>query len=75
MSALTLPDRIEISQADDDQVGAGLEAHRLTARSTIADLYSDTGTDYTNQETQTWTDDTDSLDMVNSILGAVAGHG
>jgi len=66
VSALTLPDRIEISQVDDEQV-----EQSLLARATIVDLYSDADTDYTNQEKETWADDTDVLDMVNDILGAV----
>jgi len=70
VGALSLPDRIEISQADDAAVASATPRFGV-----VAELYSDTGTDYANQEKDTWVDDTDALDMVNQILGAVSDSG
>jgi len=61
VSALTLPDRVSLTQESDTTSSAGLTRG--------AQAYNDTGTDYSNQEKQTWVDDnTDALSMVNEIL-------
>ena len=66
VSALSLPGRIELSKTDGGGAGgAGVEA--LSAFPGMA--FDDPGTDYTNQQKEVWVDDTDALDMVNSILG------
>lgn len=62
VSALTLPNRVELTQVDDGGSGASLSG-------AISRAYSDTGTDYSSQTVDTWVDDTDALDMVNDILG------
>jgi len=63
IQALTLPDRIEISQTEDGGAGARPGA--------APGLYSDEGTDYSLAEKQTWTEDTDALGTINDILGVV----
>jgi len=70
VSALALPDRIEISKVDDDTQSSAARA-RGSPRSTIVGLYSDPDTDYSNQSKETWADDTNALQMVNSILGVI----
>ena len=66
VSALTLPGRIELSKTDGGGAG-GASIEKLSAFPGMA--FNDPGTDYTNQEKEVWIDDTDALDMVNSILG------
>lgn len=69
VEALTLPDRIELTQVEDDGAGAG------PSMLFGASLYSDAGSDYANQEKHTWVDDTDALDMINDILGVCKDTG
>lgn len=64
--ALTMPDRIEISNVEDDTATSIFNAYAG---------YDDAGTDYTNQTKQTWVKDTDALSMVNQILGVVKDTG
>jgi hypothetical protein len=62
VEALTLPDRIELTNVEDNS----------SARSMMKGfnaLYSDADTDYTNTEKHSWVDDTEALDMINDILG------
>ena len=67
VSALSLPDRIEMTQVDDTVGTSGL--YRTSAFSTSA--YSDAGTDYATQTKESWLDDgNEALQMVNDILGA-----
>jgi hypothetical protein len=66
VSALTLPGRIELSKTDGGGAG-GASVEALAGFPGMA--FDDAGTDYTNQEKEVWVDDTDALDMVNSILG------
>ncbi len=66
--ALVLPSRIELTSVDDGDVGA-LAMLRQAA------VYSDTGTDYSNEEKQSWVDDTDALEMINDILGVCKDTG
>jgi len=61
VSALTLPDRVSLTQESGTATGAGLFRG--------VQAYNDEGTDYSNQEKQTWVEDnTDALTMVNDIL-------
>ena len=67
-SALLLPDRIELSNTDDDSsTAASLSTAMIGAA--VSGAFDDAGTDYTTQTVNTWVDDTDALDMVNDILG------
>ncbi len=66
VSALALPDRIQLSNAD--ELGAA-RASRSIFRAAARGVYSDAGTDYTNAVKRSWVDDTDALDMINTILG------
>lgn len=67
VSALTLPDRIEMTQVDDS--GATGDLYQTSAFS--AALFSDAETDYANQTKESWVDDgNEALVMVNDILGA-----
>jgi hypothetical protein len=66
VSALTLPGRIELSKTEGGGAGgASIEA----LGGFLGMAFNDPGTDYTDQEKEVWVDDTDALDMVNSILG------
>jgi hypothetical protein len=66
VSALTLPGRIELSKTD----GSGAGGASIKALGGFLGMaFDDPETDYTNQEKEVWVDDTDALDMVNSILG------
>ncbi|MFZ1986131.1 MAG: hypothetical protein WAU91_17095 [Desulfatitalea sp.] len=67
VSALTLPDRIQLSNAED---GAGSARAARSLRAALSrGAYNDAGTDYTNAVKRSWVDDTDALDMINTILG------
>jgi hypothetical protein len=67
VSALTLPDRIQLSNVED---GAGsARAARSLSSALSRGAYNDAGTDYTNAVKRAWVDDTDALDMINTILG------
>jgi hypothetical protein len=65
VSALSLPDRIELTNVQDQN--ASSRAARAVGLSRAA--YNDTGTDYANQTKSSWVDDTDALDMINTVLG------
>lgn len=65
VEALTLPDRIEMTDVEDEGVAPAPPMLFGAA------LYSDAGTDYENQTKDTWLDDgNEALEMVNDILGA-----
>ncbi|MBI5551191.1 MAG: hypothetical protein HY911_06745 [Desulfobacterales bacterium] len=66
VSALALPDRIQLSNVD--EAGAA-RASRSIFRAAARGIYNDTDTDYTNAVKRSWVDDTDALDMINTILG------
>lgn len=60
VSALSLPDRVSLTDEDGATTSAGLRG---------AFAYNDAGTDYSNLGKQTWVEDgTDALTMVNDIL-------
>ncbi|MBA4366746.1 MAG: hypothetical protein C0403_03820 [Desulfobacterium sp.] len=60
VSALSLPDRVSLTDEDSATTSAGLRG---------AFAYNDAGTDYSNLPKQTWVEDgTDALTMVNDIL-------
>ena len=68
VEALTLPSRIELTKAD----GGSTASASLTPNSG----FGDPGTDYTNTEKQTYVEDvTESLTVINKILGAVKETG
>ncbi len=69
VSALSLPDRIELSNVQDTS-GAASRAAGLSRSA-----YNDADTDYSQAEKHSWVDDTDALDMVNEILGVVKDTG
>lgn len=64
VSALTLPDRIELTNVQDQSASSSFRASGLSRAA-----YNDTGTDYTNQTKNSWVDDTDALEMINTVLG------
>lgn len=67
VSALALPDRIQLSNVED---GAGSARAAGSLRGALGrSAYNDAGTDYTNAVKRAWVDDTDALDMINTILG------
>ena len=68
ISALSLPDRIQLTQVDD---GSSAAASLYQAASLYRAAYNDAGTDYTNAEKHSWVKDINALDMVNDILGVV----
>lgn len=68
VDALALPERIELTNVEDE---GAVGASRLMG---VA-LFSDVDTDYANQEKHSWVDDTDALDMINSILGVCKDTG
>lgn len=61
-SALSLPDQITMTDVDNQGTGGSYWG---------GSGYGDPGTDYTQQEKQTWVHDTDALTIVNDILGAM----
>ena len=64
VSALSLPDRIELTNVQDQSPSSvGMRAAGLYRSS------FDAGSDYSNQAKSSWVDDTDALDMINTILG------
>ena len=65
VQALSLPDRIELSNVQ-DSTGRGARAGLPCAAHTIT-----AGTDYANQVKNSWVDDTDALDLINTVLGIV----
>jgi hypothetical protein len=70
VEALTLPSRIELTQVEaqgGSDTSPGLSRSMFSG---IDALYSDTGTDYSEEEKHTWVEDTDALDMINDILTA-----
>jgi hypothetical protein len=69
ITALSLPSRIELSNVEDTSSASSL-SRALSGSARTGRAFNDAGTDYTNQTKDTWVDDTDALDMVNSILGA-----
>jgi hypothetical protein len=71
VSALSLPDRIELTNVEDQN--ASSRASRAAGLSRAA--YNDAGTDYANQTKNSWVDDTDALDMINTVLGVVKDTG
>jgi hypothetical protein len=71
VEALTLPSRIELTNVDDDSSSTS----RVNFLSGFNALYSDSGTDYTNEEKHSWVDDTEALDMINDILGVCKDTG
>jgi hypothetical protein len=70
VSALTLPDRIELTNVEDQN-----SASRARAAGLSRAAYNDAGTDYSAAVKHSWVDDTDALDMVNDILGVVKDTG
>ncbi len=68
--ALSLPDRIELSKVDD-----GAASARARALGVNRGAYNDAGTDYTNLVKRSYVDDTDALDMINTVLGIVKDTG
>ncbi|MDA8141346.1 MAG: hypothetical protein M0036_22105 [Desulfobacteraceae bacterium] len=74
VSALTLPDRITLTNVD-QSTGAPRSAHTLRgilSRAAARGAYNDAGTDYSNAAKRTWVEDTDALDMINTVLGVCA---
>jgi len=69
VSALTLPDRIELSKTEEGGAGGASVSSVLSVTEFPGMAFDSPGTDYTNQSKDIWVDDTDALDMVNSILG------
>jgi hypothetical protein len=63
VSALSLPDRIELTRVEDQNA--------VAAARSIRAAFSDSASDYSNAVKHSWVDDTDALDMVNEILGVV----
>lgn len=70
VEALRLPERIELTNVDDSSGSS-----RVNLSRGINMLYSDTGTDYANEEKHSWVDDTEALDMINDILGVCKDTG
>ncbi len=70
VNALRLPSRIELTNVEDSSSSA-----REYVVSGIDALYSDTGTDYMEEEKHSWVDDTEALDMINDILGVCKDTG
>jgi hypothetical protein len=64
IAALSLPDRIELSNVED---GSDAASHAAS----LSRAATDAGTDYSEAVKHSWLDDTDALDMVNDILGVV----
>lgn len=64
VSALSLPDRIELTNVQDQNA-----ASRTRAAGLYRAANNDAGTDYAKQIKNTWVDDTDALDMINTVLG------
>ncbi|MDY6825196.1 MAG: hypothetical protein SWH68_15610 [Thermodesulfobacteriota bacterium] len=76
VSALVVPDRVELTKVDDSSSAASAIARsagysRAVGASDVVRAFDDASTDYSDQETQTWVEDTDALDMVNDVLGAM----
>ncbi|MDY6903135.1 MAG: hypothetical protein SWH61_00470 [Thermodesulfobacteriota bacterium] len=73
VSALVVPDRIELTSLEDDSstTGAIARSTGISRAVGVARAFDDASTDYSEQETQTWVEDTDALDLINDILGAM----
>ncbi len=70
VSALTLPSRVQLASAEDSSSSSSAASVRVFSAS-AARAYDDAGTDYSNEESRVWVDDTNALDMVNDILGVL----
>ncbi len=71
VSALSLPNRVELSGSSDDSSSSGAFLRSFGAAAADADTYNASGTDYNAAESHVWVDDTNALDMVNDILGVI----
>lgn len=73
VTALSLPDRIQLTNNEEsaDSARAAVSLSSLLSRSAgvVRSAYNDAGTDYANAVKRSWVDDTDALDMINTILG------
>lgn len=75
-TALELPNRITLTSTSESSAPAAAGVRRAGSGLYRApSAYTDGGTDYTNQQKQTWVEDTDALDMVNDILGVIQESG
>ena len=73
ISALDLPARIELTRVEDGATGP---AANLYSIATVSRAFNDAGTDYSNLEKRSWTEDmADSLSLVNEILEVVKDTG
>ena len=61
VEALALPDRIQLSNAEES-------LNHATAGNRTSRVYSDSGTDYTGTAKQIWVEDTNALEMINTVL-------
>jgi hypothetical protein len=81
ISALSMPDRISITNVDDSASAQSLANNFKSLRSSATiqsssyRAFDDPGTDYDNQRKDVWVEDTDALNMVNDILGVVQDTG
>ncbi|RJQ86170.1 MAG: hypothetical protein C4519_02360 [Desulfobacteraceae bacterium] len=67
--ALALPDRIQLTNVQDQNGAARAAAFKSLGLGSAA--YDDAGTDYANEAKRSWVDDTDALEMINTILGVL----
>lgn len=76
VTALSLPDRIQLTNNDESASSARAARSLSSLLSRSAGIprsaYNDAGTAYTNAVKRSWVDDTDALNMINTILGVCA---
>jgi hypothetical protein len=73
ITALSLPDRIELTKVEDGSTGPAAYLHAL---GTAGRAFNDPGTDYTGLQKRSWTEDmADALVLVNEILDVVNDTG
>jgi hypothetical protein len=72
VDALSMPDRITMTQIEDS--GAGASSVSAAADPYLVGIaaYDDSGSDYSEQTKDTWVEDTDALNLINDILGVVS---
>jgi hypothetical protein len=72
VDALSMPNRITMTQVEDAGAGAGSVNAAADPFRIGIDAYDDPGSDYSEQNKDTWVEDTDALNLINDILGVVS---
>jgi hypothetical protein len=71
VSALALPDRIELTNVQDQSASSRFTRSAMATKT----AWDGSASDYTNEVKHSWVQDTDALDMINTVLGVVKDTG